>query len=259
MTARTTATPGIVFVHGLRRSHAIWQAQQDAARRAGFASVAIDLPAHGVKRDQEFTMDAAIAAIDDGVQQLRPYGPVLLVGHSLGGFCSLSYAATHPDTLGGLLLSACTTEPKGRPLSFYRDVSLAASRASQAVGEAWERGVEFVRQAVPVLGGAGATIPAPSLAMADHGPYRPSWDVVAAALTALAGTSSLHNLAAVDSPLWLVNGRRDSLRVDERRFRRARPDAQLTVIPAAAHDVNSEQPEAFNKVLLGAAASLRAA
>ena len=57
--------------------------------------------------------------------------------------------------------------------------------------------------------------------------------------------------------MWLVNGSRDPLRLDERRYLEASPGARLTVVPRAGHDVNAHAPVAFNRVLLNALHELR--
>jgi pimeloyl-ACP methyl ester carboxylesterase len=57
--------------------------------------------------------------------------------------------------------------------------------------------------------------------------------------------------------VWLVNGRRDPLRLDERRYLEARPGTRLTVVPNAGHDVNAHAPVAFNRILLDALHELR--
>ena len=76
-------------------------------------------------------------------------------------------------------------------------------------------------------------------------------------LTSLAGYSPLADLRRTAVPVWLVNGSRDPLRLDERRYLEARPGARLTVVPRAGHDVNAHAPVAFNRVLLNALHELR--
>ena len=76
-------------------------------------------------------------------------------------------------------------------------------------------------------------------------------------LTSLDGYSPLADLRSTAVPVWLVNGSRDPLRLDERRYLEARPGARLTVVPRAGHDVNAHAPVAFNRVLLNALHDLR--
>ncbi|MCV2394833.1 alpha/beta fold hydrolase [Actinotalea sp. M2MS4P-6] len=146
--------------------------------------------------------------------------PPLLVGLSLGGYTSLAYAARHHDRLAGVMLSGCSTEIAGKPLNLYR-------RASSKVA-----------------------------AM-----FRPNgtWHVVADMLAALHGYSALADLRRLLVPVWIVNGSRDPLRLDEWRMLAARPNARLHVVRRAGHDVNSHAPEEFLDVLRGALAHLHPA
>jgi pimeloyl-ACP methyl ester carboxylesterase len=111
----------IVFVHGTRTSSAIWDSQVAALRRAGHAAHAIDLPGHGARTKERFTLTGALAAIEAAVaaHQTRP----LLVGLSLGGYLSLAYAAENQDMVAGVMLSGCSTEIAGKPLNLYRRLS----------------------------------------------------------------------------------------------------------------------------------------
>ena len=207
----------IVFVHGTRTSSAIWHAQVAAAAEQGHASVAIDLPGHGARVGERFTWEGAIAAIDEAVAGCT--APPLLVGLSLGGYASLAYAGRHQDRLAGVVLSGCSTQTSGKPLRQWGRVSAWALRT--------------------VRRGGG------------------TWHVVTDMLTSLHGYSPLTDLRRLLVPVWLVNGARDPLRIEERRYVRARPGTVLTVVPKAGHDVNTHAPAAFNRVLLGALASLR--
>jgi len=65
-----------------------------------------DLPYHGnagpLSRPDEPVRDELVERLDDVVSEIA--GPVVLVGHSLGGYVSLSHALAHPDKTAGLVL-----------------------------------------------------------------------------------------------------------------------------------------------------------
>ena len=207
----------IVLVHGTRTSGAIWGLQEDALRLSGHLTTAVDLPGHGPRTGERFTLAGAMETIDRAVDESS--GPPLLVGLSLGGYTSLAYAAENQGKLAGVLLSGCSTEIAGKPLRLYR-------RASSLVADT----------------------------------FRPTgtWHVVADMLEAMHGYSCASDLRRLTLPVWLVNGRRDPLRLQERHFRRAVPGAQLHVVPGAGHDVNSHAPAAFNRILLSVLGQLSA-
>lgn len=184
---------------------------------AGHQAVAVDLPGHGERSGERFTFRGALRAIDGAVSRFEE--APLLVGLSLGGYTSLAYAARHPRRVAGLVLSGCSTEIRGKPLSFYRWASL--------------RLAETLR------------------------PGRHSWHVVADMLGAMHGYSAIADLRRLAVPVHLVNGVRDPLRMDERRFLLAHPLARLHVVPRAGHDVNTHAPAAFDRVLLQVLRELR--
>ena len=219
---RTVGTPGatpIVFVHGVRTSSAIWTHQVQAMERSGHVCVAVDLPGHGTRAHERFTLQGALAAIDQAVTQFDV--PPLVVGLSLGGYSTLAYAARNQDKVAGVLLAGCSTEIRGKPVRAYRTVAHHVSRALRPSGG--------------------------------------TWHVVSDMLAAMTGHSSLADLRRMHMPVWLVNGRRDVLRLEERRYLAARPGTRLMVVPGAGHDVNSHAPILFNRILLDVLNELRTA
>jgi pimeloyl-ACP methyl ester carboxylesterase len=256
--------PSVVFVHGMRTSGAIWDAQLAATRDAGYRAIAIDLPGHGARRRERFTMQGAFDAIDEAAADLADPGsearatPLALVGLSLGGYTSLAYAARAPEQRGGLLrgvvAASCSTNTRGLPLRTFQASlhgSLAAGRLTRELGgRATARLSRLVLPAPTRRALAGGRPPASPPLPVVRASQTPGWDLVADALRQLAGESSVRNLRAADVPVWLVNGARDQLRLQERRH--ARAAARLVVVPGAGHDVSLEAPAAFNEAVLDA-------
>ena len=50
----------VVLVHGLRTSATMWRRQLAALARHDVDAVAIDLPGHGTRMDEPFSLDAAL-------------------------------------------------------------------------------------------------------------------------------------------------------------------------------------------------------
>src|SRR5690606_28440362 len=69
----------------------------------------------------------------------------------------------------------------------------------------------------------------------------------------------LSALRTLTCPVWIVNGRLDHFRVDERRYLRACRDGRLVVLPHAKHLANLDAPVAFTRVLLAAVDELAGA
>lgn len=122
----------IVFVHGTRTSSAIWAPQVGALRAAGHDVQAVDLPGHGARAEERFTLGGALDTIDAAVAAAP--APPLLVGLSLGGYASLAFASRNQDRLAGVVLSGCSTELAGKPLGLYRRVSSRVARLFRPEG-----------------------------------------------------------------------------------------------------------------------------
>lgn len=89
----------MVFVHGTRFSAGQWSTQL-AALRDEFPVAAVDLPGHGERSAQSWSLTAATEIIASAVDSLDR-GPALVVGHSLGGYASLEFARHRPERLRG--------------------------------------------------------------------------------------------------------------------------------------------------------------
>ncbi|OLT48357.1 alpha/beta hydrolase [Cellulosimicrobium sp. CUA-896] len=253
----------------MRTSGAIWDRQVDHVRSLGHDAVAVDLPAHGALAHERFTLDRSFEVIDDAAASFGPDRRVVLVGLSLGGYTSLAWAARRPANLAGVVAAACTSDPKGKPVALYRDVARLMVAGGGAVGRGARWTARRGAAAWSAIARAGRSHPggiSPSGAaplgggpwdLAAPAPHRPGWEIVTDALTQLAGRSWLAHVRRLDVPVWLVNGARDHMRLDEQRYLAAAADAALVVVPRAGHDVNSEAPEAFNRVLGRALADFR--
>jgi len=101
-----------VFVHGTRLSRTQWWPQ---LRRlsARYRCVAIDLPGHGSRAAEPFTIATATAAVATAIDAEAVTGRALVVGLSLGGYVAIETAEAYPDRVLGLVLAGCSAEPVG--------------------------------------------------------------------------------------------------------------------------------------------------
>lgn len=229
----------VVLVHPMRTSRTMWRGQVDALTRAGHRAVAIDLPGHGLRTGEGFTVDRAVGAISDAVDDVG--GRALVVGESLGGYVAIAHAARCPGQVAGLVAAACSTRPT-RPVV---DAWLLAARGIARLPDA---GAGLNQALVD-----RTLTPAAALDVAAGGF---AYDVVVDALRAIRGVDPVAHLARVQAPVWLVNGRYDHFRGQERRYLAACREGRLVVVRGAKHLVSLDAPVAFDRVLLEALAQV---
>jgi pimeloyl-ACP methyl ester carboxylesterase len=94
----------ILFVHGFPLSRAIWQPQIEALSK-NFRVIAPDLRGHGESEAPAGDYDMNTFADDlNALLEERQCGPVILVGHSMGGYISFAFYRRYPEKVRGLVL-----------------------------------------------------------------------------------------------------------------------------------------------------------
>ncbi|MDG2028143.1 MAG: alpha/beta fold hydrolase [Acidimicrobiales bacterium] len=100
----TGGGPTVLFIHGLDSDAAVWTPVIELLD--DHTCVAIDLPGHGespVSDDPaRYERESLLADIDDVLADLDD--PVVLVGHSLGGYLGMAHALTRPDAVAAMVL-----------------------------------------------------------------------------------------------------------------------------------------------------------
>ncbi|MET0820912.1 MAG: alpha/beta hydrolase [Aeromicrobium sp.] len=95
-------TPTLVFLHGWVENIDVWHYQR-LALRGTVRMVFVDLRSHG-RSGRATSKKSTFAELADDVvsvvQQLVPRGPIVLVGHSMGGMAIMQLAGTRPDLFG---------------------------------------------------------------------------------------------------------------------------------------------------------------
>lgn len=223
------------MVHGIRTSATMWRSQAAHLAARGVAAVALDLPGHGTRMDEAFTLDGALATIDGAVRAAAAQGPVLLVGHSMGGLLSIAYAGGEErPPIDAFIAASCTAIPRGVGLATYR-----------ALARGFDR-----------LPGRGSAIAEwvldrtlPDETRADFGAGGYAYDAQDVALKSLSVLDLLAALRRIDVPTWFINGQYDQLRVNEHLFASLVPGAELIVVPRTSHLVTAMRPRVFNALL----------
>ncbi len=231
-----------VFVHGIRTSATMWRAQLAHLRERGVDAVAVDLPGHGTRLGETFTLEGAFETIDEAVHSAAARGPVLLVGHSMGGLVSIDYAGREDrPPIDAFIAASCTALPRGVGLATYRALARGFDRLPR-------RGQGIADWVLD------RTLPQETRMDFGAGGY--AYDAQDVALRSLSVLDLLAALRRIDVPTWFVNGQYDQLRVHERLFTTVLPDAELIVVPRTSHLVTAMRPRVFNALLDLAIATL---
>lgn len=232
----------LVLLHGSRLSRTQWTPQQRRiaalpwAVRSRLDVVVPDLPAHGDRASEPFTMDRAVGAVAAAVEGGEASEPVVLVGHSLGGYVAMAYAARYPRRLSGLMLVGSAAVPRGPGAAAYRGVAVLTERLGA---------VRMTRVNDRVL---RRLYPADLVADVVAGGYwfeptRDAWHAVMRG----GGTQLLREVTA---PVLVAGGVFDQLMVDAGRYARAAPRGRVLRVPRAGHLVGFDQPDLMTTVLV---------
>jgi pimeloyl-ACP methyl ester carboxylesterase len=234
----------VVLVHGIRTSATMWRAQVEHLHGSGVGVNAVDLPGHGSRMAEEFTLASALASIDEAVQDAAARGPVVLAGHSMGGLLCIEYAGReNVPPVAAFIAASCTSLPRGAGLHTYR----ALVRGFDALPD---RGMWLTDRMLDRI--------LPDDTRADFGAGGYALDAQHVALHALSALDLLTALGRIDVPLWFLNGQFDQLRVNERLFLRVAPHAELIVVPRTTHHVTVMRPRVINALLDLAVATVAA-
>lgn len=228
-------TPQVVFVHGIRTSATMWRAQVEHLTAAGIGAHALDLPGHGTRMSETFTLDGAFETIDAAVTDAAARGPVLLVAHSMGGLVSIEYMGREdPPPVEAFIAAGCTSIPRGAGLTMYRTLARGFDRLPR-------RGQPLTDMVLD------RTLPPETRADFAAGGY--AYDAQDTALRSLSLLDLVSALKRISVPMWFVNGQWDQLRLNERLFTALKPEAELIVVPRTSHLVTAMRPRVFNAVI----------
>jgi pimeloyl-ACP methyl ester carboxylesterase len=98
-----------IFVHGGFHAAWCWDKTIAELEAMGHEGVAVDLPGHGARLDE----DSTLAARRDAIVAVMQLGDVL-VGHSGGGFDATLAADARPDLVGHIVYLAAALPREGR-------------------------------------------------------------------------------------------------------------------------------------------------
>jgi pimeloyl-ACP methyl ester carboxylesterase len=110
--------PTVVFCHGYTLSLRCWVFQRRALRAAGYRVVLWDARGHGrsgAGSRESYEIDQLGHDLDSVIAAVAPRGPLVLVGHSMGGMTLMALAAHHPEVIRDRVIGVAfvATSPGG--------------------------------------------------------------------------------------------------------------------------------------------------
>ena len=220
----TDSRTPLVLVHGLRVSGQTFRRVAAAVPDREVACP--DMPGHGSRADEVFTIDGAVAAVTDAIDSVG--GTAVVVGMSMGGYVAMATAAAQPDRVAGLGVLCATAQPSRLLAAPFR---LFGAATSVLPAEAAQISRVLTRVAV----GRDVSDDMEAGGLALHSIR----DVVGEVLD----FDALAAVGAYPGPSLFVNGAWDQFRLHERRFVEAAEDGTLIVVPRAMHLFPLIQPE----------------
>ncbi|AJY77766.1 alpha/beta fold hydrolase [Paenibacillus beijingensis] len=234
----------IVLLHGYCGSSAYWE-QLLPCMDKNVRMIAPDLRGHGnssAPKADKYRIEDFAEDIAQLLDMLDP-GPVLLLGHSLGGYITLAFAGHYPDRLEGFGLIHSTALPDSEEAKGNRDKAAAAIK---------ERGMEpFVDGLVPKL---FAPVHQASMAEAvqrvkEIGYGTDPGGAAASALGMKERPGRINVLEETALPVLIVAGSEDGIVPPEKAFLVERPSIARHVLEGSGHMGMIEEPQELAAII----------
>ena len=227
----------VILVHGLRTSATMWRRQVEMLEERGIRTWAIDLPGHGQRMDERFTLAGSLDSITEAVAAATDATgePPYLVGFSLGGYMAIEWTAGHRGQVIGVLAASCGTVPNRVVLDGWRILAKgihALPDRGRALNDFALRTFVAAEGAKDVLAGGVAL------------------EVMDDALRVIRALRPLRSLAVINEPVLFINGRFDHVGLHAARFLAVTRNGRLVTVPRATHMVSVTHPEEFGEALL---------
>lgn len=109
----------IVFVHGNSQNLHFWDSQLNDSSFSGFTRVAVDLPGHGNSpKHKDYQIPNLLVILSNFLNQ---FGPIVIIGHSLGGHIILQSLSKIEHCVGLVLIG---TPPLKSPINLHEAFNL---------------------------------------------------------------------------------------------------------------------------------------
>jgi pimeloyl-ACP methyl ester carboxylesterase len=240
--------PPVVFVGGLSQDHLGWMLQVPAVAAAGYRCITFDNRDAGQTASSTTSYDLRQMATDTlGLMDALGLPSAHVVGLSMGGMIAQEMAIASPGRVSSLTLVCTCAAIEPEMAGILRAWKAARPHCDDVefvlMVSAWLFSHRFYQDAASVEGFLG---------IVRSNPFPQSAAGFVRQCDAVLSHDTRDRVSRITTPTRIVVGAEDILTPPRysRWLADQIPGAQLVEVPAAAHLVSLEAPEAFNRVLV---------
>lgn len=267
-----------LFIHGIAASTGFWAPLMPPEFRRTAAWVSASLPIHGTSIGPEgfsrgdVTSELFVSSYEAVIAEFGGQRPVIVVGHSTGGFAGLCLAHAQPDIIAGVVSAGGFAE--GRWEGLEGDMQLWARkekfgflgpRLLRIISSATNKSRWLQRRAAAQFAADKqiflSDIPtAESLEAVRSDARYQNVDHLIEFFAGIRDVDIRDRLHAIDTPILVIDGTEDSVIPVEhtRKLAASLFNGELKLFPGAGHMIMNERREAFwSEVQTWAATKIR--
>ncbi|GAB94097.1 pimeloyl-ACP methyl ester carboxylesterase [Kineosphaera limosa] len=265
--------PTIVLSHGYCLSSRAWVFQRRALREAGYRVVLWDQRGHGRSGTGEpdsYDIAQLGSDLEHVLAAVVPTGPIVLVGHSMGGMTMMSLALNFPEVVSQRVVGAAfvATSPGnlagttygipllGRFISRLAPPTTVLLSGRQGLVDGTIRATRDVVDLLVDWGSFGSPVPMSIAQLTTDMIFGTRMDVISAFMPKFEAMDQREALQRFDGIEALVlSGMQDRLTPPSHSDEIVRhlPGAEHVLIPDAGHVIMLEHPDVLNEQLLALA------
>lgn len=254
-----------LFIHGIAASAGFWAPLMPAGFRQSAAWVSASLPIHGTSTGPEgfsrcdVTAELFVSSYAAVVAKFGGRRPVVVVGHSTGGFAGLCLAHAQPDRISGVVSAGGFAQ--GRWQGLEGDMQLWAREEKlgffgpgllRVISKATNKSRWLQRRAAARFAGDKETFlndepTAESLEVVRSDARYQNPNHLIEFFAGIRDVDIRSRLHAIKTPTLVIDGREDSvISIDHtRQLAASLPNGELKLFSGAGHMIMNERRDAF--------------